>query len=82
MRGWSIALGLLAGSVLTAAYSARFLWGAFARKPGVEPTVPQRPEAGLTLPAWIPALAGPGARTRLPGHRRAGGVLRRRLPTG
>jgi len=58
MRGWSIALGLLAGSALTAAYSARFLWGAFARKPGVEPTVPQRPEAGLMLPAWVPALAG------------------------
>jgi multicomponent Na+:H+ antiporter subunit A len=58
VRGWSIALSLLAGSALTAAYSARFLWGAFARKPGVEPTVPQRPETGLTLPAWIPALAG------------------------
>ncbi|MGH3934421.1 MAG: hydrogen gas-evolving membrane-bound hydrogenase subunit E [Pseudonocardiaceae bacterium] len=58
IRGWSIALGLLAGSALTAAYSVRFLWGAFASKPGVEPTAPQRPEAGLTLPAWIPALAG------------------------
>ncbi|MGQ0717877.1 MAG: hydrogen gas-evolving membrane-bound hydrogenase subunit E [Pseudonocardiales bacterium] len=58
VRGWSIVLGLLAGSVLTAAYSARFLWGAFARKPSVEPTVLQRPEAGLTLPAWLPALAG------------------------
>lgn len=51
MRGWSVALGLLAGSVLTAAYSARFLWGAFARKRGVEPTVTGQPEAGLTLPA-------------------------------
>ena len=58
VRGWSVALGLLAGSVLTAAYSARFLWGAFARKRGVEPTATGQPEAGLTLPAWIPALAG------------------------
>ncbi len=58
LRGWLTALGLLAGSVLTAAYSARFLWGAFAGKPGVAQTVPQRPEAGLTLPAWLPALAG------------------------
>jgi multicomponent Na+:H+ antiporter subunit A len=58
VRGWSITLGLLVGSTLTAAYSARFLWGAFARKPGVEPTVPRRPETGLMLPVWIPALAG------------------------
>lgn len=57
-RGWLIALGLLAGSVLTVAYSARFLWGAFAVKPGVARTVPQYPEAGLTLPAWLPALTG------------------------
>jgi multicomponent Na+:H+ antiporter subunit A len=30
--------GVLAGSSLTAAYTVRFLWGAFAVKPGVEPT--------------------------------------------
>jgi multicomponent Na+:H+ antiporter subunit A len=58
MRGWLLVLGLLAGSVLTAAYSARFLWGAFARKPGVALTVPQRPDSGLTLPVSITALAG------------------------
>jgi multicomponent Na+:H+ antiporter subunit A len=29
---------LVAGSALTAAYSLRFVWGAFARKPGVEDT--------------------------------------------
>ncbi|MGH4011436.1 MAG: hydrogen gas-evolving membrane-bound hydrogenase subunit E [Pseudonocardiaceae bacterium] len=58
VRGWSIALGLLVGSVLTTAYSARLLWGAFARKPGIEPTLPQRSEAGLSLPAGVPALAG------------------------
>ncbi len=55
---WPVAVGLLAGAVLTAAYSARFLWGAFATKPGVAPTVVARPEAGLTVPVWLPALAG------------------------
>ncbi|MBC7374149.1 MAG: DUF4040 domain-containing protein, partial [Frankiales bacterium] len=30
--------GLFVGSVLTAAYSARFVWGAFARKPGCPDT--------------------------------------------
>lgn len=33
-----ILIGLVAGSILTFAYSARFMWGAFATKPGVEPT--------------------------------------------
>jgi multicomponent Na+:H+ antiporter subunit A len=32
--------GLVLGSVITAAYTARFLWGAFARKPGLAPTEP------------------------------------------
>ena len=30
--------GIVLGSILTFAYSARFMWGAFAVKPGVEPT--------------------------------------------
>ncbi|SNS94385.1 multisubunit sodium/proton antiporter, MrpA subunit /multisubunit sodium/proton antiporter, MrpB subunit [Geodermatophilus saharensis] len=34
----AVLVGLVAGSVLTAAYTARFLWGAFARKPGVADT--------------------------------------------
>ncbi|GAA2854902.1 Na+/H+ antiporter subunit A [Pseudonocardia halophobica] len=57
-RGWVLALGLLAGSVLTVAYSARFLWGAFADKPGVEPVDPRRPAAGLLAPTWTAAIAG------------------------
>lgn len=57
-RGWVLALGLLAGSVLTVAYSARFLWGAFADKPGVEPVDPKRPAAGLLAPTWTAAVAG------------------------
>ncbi|WP_219419264.1 hydrogen gas-evolving membrane-bound hydrogenase subunit E [Pseudonocardia nigra] len=58
MRGWTVALGLLLGSVLTAAYSARFLWGAFARKPGVEATSVHAPGAVLTTPSWLCAVVG------------------------
>lgn len=58
VRGWMTAIGLLAGSVLTVAYSARFLRGAFARKPGVAPTPVHAPGPLLTAPAWLCALAG------------------------
>ncbi|MFR9805765.1 hydrogen gas-evolving membrane-bound hydrogenase subunit E [Pseudonocardia sp. RS010] len=57
-RGWLIGVGLLVGSVLTVAYSARFLWGAFATKPGVDAVGAVAPPAGLTVPAWIAAGAG------------------------
>ncbi len=46
--------------MLTVAYSARFLWGAFASKPGVDPTEATVPGPVLTVPAWICALAGLG----------------------
>ncbi len=36
--GLVILAGLVVGSILTFAYSARFMWGAFAVKPGVEAT--------------------------------------------
>jgi multicomponent Na+:H+ antiporter subunit A len=36
--GMVVLAGLVLGSILTFAYSARFMWGAFATKPGVEPT--------------------------------------------
>jgi multicomponent Na+:H+ antiporter subunit A len=36
--GTLVLAGLVLGSILTFAYSARFMWGAFATKPGVEPT--------------------------------------------
>jgi multicomponent Na+:H+ antiporter subunit A len=52
------ALGILVGSVLTVAYSARFLWGAFATRPGVAPTPVHAPDALLTGPTWLCALAG------------------------
>nr|WP_309109464.1 Na+/H+ antiporter subunit A [Zhihengliuella sp.] len=37
MGAW-IVVGVVLGSVLTFAYSARFVWGAFAAKKGLEPT--------------------------------------------
>ena len=36
--GLVVLAGLVLGSILTFAYSARFMWGAFAVKPGIEPT--------------------------------------------
>ncbi|MGG5751936.1 Na+/H+ antiporter subunit A [Zafaria sp. Z1313] len=36
--GTWLLVGVVAGSILTFAYSARFVWGGFASKPGVEPT--------------------------------------------
>lgn len=49
--------GLVLGSVLTFAYSARFMWGAFAAKPGVEatPFKPIKP-AFLAAPAVLSLL--------------------------
>ena len=57
-----VLVGLVLGSVLTAGYTARFLWGAFARKPGLAPTEPAElvhPPRALFLaaPALL-ALAG------------------------
>ena len=49
--------GLVLGSILTFAYSARFMWGAFAVKPGVEPT-PFKPikPSFLAAPAILSLL--------------------------
>ena len=49
--------GVVLGSILTFAYSARFMWGAFAVKPGVDPTAfkPVKP-AFLAAPAILSLL--------------------------
>ncbi|MDG4792413.1 Na+/H+ antiporter subunit A [Micromonospora sp. WMMD1082] len=58
---------LVAGTVLTVAYSIRFLWGAFATRPGVAPTDLGRVRLPLLAPpallAVVGLIAGPGAGT-------------------
>ena len=38
LAGWTVMVGVVVGSALTVAYTARFLWGTFATKPDVPPT--------------------------------------------
>lgn len=54
---WALAV-IVVGSVLTVAYTLRFLWGAFARKPGLPDTPVHRAGAGLLAPPAVLALAG------------------------
>ena len=55
--GQGTLIGLVLGSILTFAYSARFMWGAFALKSGVE-TTPFKPikPAFLAAPAILSVL--------------------------
>jgi multicomponent Na+:H+ antiporter subunit A len=48
---------LVAGSALTVAYTLRFLWGAFATKPGVLPTAVERESFGFGLAPVVLAAA-------------------------
>jgi multicomponent Na+:H+ antiporter subunit A len=52
---WDLAVlaGLVVGSVLTGAYTARFVWGAFATKPGCAPTRPSRPAPTFLAPVVV-----------------------------
>ncbi|MGW2179623.1 Na+/H+ antiporter subunit A [Streptomyces sp. NPDC001732] len=53
------ALGLtVAGSALTVAYTMRFVWGAFARKPGVADTPVHRVGPAFLAPPALLALCG------------------------
>lgn len=56
--GWVALVGVASGSVLTVAYSARFFWGAFARKPHVSDIGPMREETGFLFSPVL--LAGSG----------------------
>ncbi|AGZ44286.1 Na+/H+ antiporter subunit A [Actinoplanes friuliensis] len=49
---------LVAGSALTVAYSLRFLWGAFANKPGIEAVKAAPPGWAFVTPAALLAGAG------------------------
>ena len=50
--------GLFLGSVLTATYSAKFIWGAFARKPGCADTAVRRASPLVLVPVIVVGLAG------------------------
>ncbi|MFJ7494595.1 Na+/H+ antiporter subunit A [Streptomyces sp. NPDC097727] len=53
------ALGVtVAGSALTVAYTVRFVWGAFARKPGVEDTPVHRVDRAFLAPPALLAVCG------------------------
>jgi multicomponent Na+:H+ antiporter subunit A len=55
----AVLAGLSAGSVLTVAYSLRFVIGAFgSRGNALAPTAAARPGAGFVVPVALPALAG------------------------
>ncbi|MDP4332264.1 Na+/H+ antiporter subunit A [Curtobacterium sp. A7_M15] len=54
---WFALIGVTIGSVLTVAYSLRFLWGAFARKPGV-PDIEPHGLHGLGVVPSVLALTG------------------------
>ncbi|EID52659.1 hydrogen gas-evolving membrane-bound hydrogenase subunit E [Saccharomonospora xinjiangensis] len=58
VAGQVVLVGLVVGSALTAAYSLRFLVGAFGTRPEVEPMRPERPGALFVAPVLVPAVAG------------------------
>lgn len=49
LAGWLVLVGVALGSVLTVAYTVRFLWGTFATKPDLEPTPYAREPVGFLL---------------------------------
>ncbi len=57
LPAWMLVAGVVLGSALTVAYSARFWWGAFAVKPGSAPTVIEhRPGVGFVAVPAVLAL--------------------------
>ncbi|GHD02610.1 Na+/H+ antiporter subunit A [Zhihengliuella salsuginis] len=65
VAGW-VLVGIVAGSVLTFAYSARFVWGAFATKASV-PATEFRPVAWMFLAAPAVLTAGTVVLAWIPG---------------
>lgn len=56
--GWIALVGVVAGSVFTVAYGARFFWGAFATKSGVEPVRREREHADFLISPVLLAASG------------------------
>ncbi|HWM74585.1 MAG TPA: Na+/H+ antiporter subunit A [Nocardioides sp.] len=58
VAGWTVLVGVVLGSGLTVAYTARFLWGTFATKAAVPPSDVAPIGAGfLAAPALLAALS-------------------------
>lgn len=55
--GWFALAGTAVGSVLTVAYTARFVWGAFGRRPGMQPTPLRRRAGEIVIAPVILAVA-------------------------
>ncbi|WP_157245858.1 Na+/H+ antiporter subunit A [Nonomuraea typhae] len=53
--------GVVLGSLLTVAYTARLVWGAFAGKPGLEPTPVHATPAPMFVPPALLSVLGLGA---------------------
>jgi multicomponent Na+:H+ antiporter subunit A len=56
--GWLALVGVSVGSCLTVAYSARFMWGAFARKRGVDEVQPVHEHLDFLVPPAVLAATG------------------------
>nr|MDT0657072.1 Na+/H+ antiporter subunit A [Micromonospora sp. DSM 115978] len=54
----AVLAAVVLGAMLTVGYSARFVWGAFADKPGAVPTSTERVGATLLVPVALLAVAG------------------------
>lgn len=57
-RHWVLMGVIVVGSILTFAYGMRFLWGAYARKPGLQDTPLDREHIGLFVAPNLLAVAG------------------------
>ncbi|MGW1344406.1 Na+/H+ antiporter subunit A [Kribbella sp. NPDC002412] len=58
LAGWVVLIGVVLGSALTVAYTARFLWGTFATKPGARRTEMTPIAVGfLAAPALLSGLS-------------------------
>nr|WP_222131697.1 hydrogen gas-evolving membrane-bound hydrogenase subunit E [Pseudonocardia sp. C8] len=79
VRGGLVLAVLVGGSLLTAAYTARFLWGAFSTK-GSQPTGGDPVPPGLSGPAWLCALAGLAAGFAAPTVQELAAAYARPLP--